>query len=512
MNIRFVLNQLALLSLVLSVVLLGIAAWSALEWWLGAWPQREPTMALAASAAISLGLGGGLWALTRGEATLRRREATLLVALTWLVAPLLLALPFFFWAVFGGAPAGHPFHSFVDCYFEAASGLSTCGATILGDIEALPRALLLWRAMTHWMGGLGIVVLFVAVLPSIGTGTKRLFSTEAALHAEHGQTQPRIRDTARILGLIYFGLTLAEVVALVIAGVDVFSAVCDSFGTIATGGYSVKNTSIAGYASAAVEWIIVFFMVCGGTNFAVHYRLVRGRWREVWRDPELRLYLGVLGVGSALATVALIGQPILRLGGEEHGSATLGQALRYGVFNVVSLGTDTGFATADFDRWPFFAQMPIVAAMFIGGCAGSTAGGIKVIRLLIAGKVLRAESESTYRPQVVRPFRVGGRHLEPDARTAALGYILLFTVTLLATAFLLMAIEPPGSISFRTAATASLACLADAGPGLGAVGPASNYAFFSDPAKLLLCLQMMLGRLEIFTLLVIVTPHFWKYE
>lgn len=485
---------------------------------LGAWvthlaagaQEFEASMALLLSGGVGAILGGAAWRLTPIKAALSRRDAILLVGLTWLIAPLLMALPYVLYAMFEGLPGSHPFHSFVNAYFEAASGLSTCGATILSDIESLPRSLLLWRATTHWLGGLGIVVLFVAVLPALGVETKRLFTTEAALHHEHGAAQPQFRQTARVLLVIYCVLTLVEIVALRITGLDWFQATCETFATLATGGFSVRNSSIAGYQSGWTELVIIVFMVIGGANFAIFYHLVRGRWGAVRRDRELRLYLSLLLIASALVAVMIYGESVAVLGGESRVMG-IGSAIRYATFNVVSLGTDTGFATADFDQWPPLARAIIMLMAFIGGCAGSTAGGIKVMRLLIGSKALSHQQELTYRPHVVRPLRIGRRPIDPPARISALAYILLFAVTLFAGAAVVELIEQ-NQIDFTTAMTASLACLADAGPGLNGVGPASNYAFFSDASKLVLVFIMMLGRLEIFTLLVLVSPAFWRVE
>jgi len=523
-NIRFVIRQLGVLMIVLSLSILAAAAWSGLEYELGETGEAAAAMPLLITVVAGLILALALRWIGRGcNDFLGRREALLLVALSWLGGAALSALPYWLWAtawassflgstdtVVTSAVQTHPFSSFVSCYFEAMSGLTTTGATVLSDIESLPRGLLLWRSLTHWLGGLGIVVLFVAVLPSLGVGGKKLFQVEAPGPTSQG-VRPRIRETARMLWLIYLGLTAAEIVALRVLGMDWFDAVCHTFATLATGGFSTRNASAGAYDSVAIDVTIIFFMVLAGANFGIYYQLIRRRFRSVWKDPELRLYLGILTVASVIVVVSLLNTSIVSTTGDVH-EPSVGQALRYGVFQVVSIQTTTGFCTADFEHWGFVAKAVLIALMFVGASAGSTGGGIKVIRCLIAVKVMLAEVERVFRPNVVRTVKVGRMPVEPEMRLATLVYVLGVLVLFLTGAIILMVLEPSGQITFTTAATASAATLNNVGPGLDLVGALENYGWFSAPSKIVLSILMVLGRLEVYAIFVLFMPRFWRVE
>ena len=384
MNLRFVFRQLGSLLLVLSALLALIALWSALMLALGEKREMYAAEALCIAAVVGAAIGFVMVRVAGTAGQVGRREALLLVALSWLVGAALSALPFYAWAHLAVPDGGaHPFLSPVDAYFEAMSGLTTTGATILPNIAdeghahlALPRSVLLWRSMTHWLGGLGIVVLFVAVLPSLGAGGKRLYKVEAPGPRAEGVT-PNIRETARALWMIYLGLTLAEVVALRAAGLNWFDSVCHTFATLATGGFSNFNSSLAGANSAAVEWIVVVFMLLAGINFGLYFMILRGRWRKVLKDTELRVYLGIMAVAALVVFVSLLNWPIETTAGQTL-EGTAGEAARYGVFQVVSIQTTTGFGTADFDRWPFHraggVDLPDVCGR-VGGVDGWRAEG-----------------------------------------------------------------------------------------------------------------------------------------
>jgi trk system potassium uptake protein TrkH len=519
LNIPFVIRQLGLLMLVLSLSIFAAAARGLIQWWLGAAPQDvAATKALLCAVAVGAALGAGLWlGGRRREAFMGRREALLLVALSWLAGALLAALPFHFWTLLGGPElSGHPFTSFVDCYFEAMSGLTTTGATVLGGHEGhmigdLPESLLLWRAMTQWLGGLGIVVLFVAVLPSLGVGGKRLFQVEASGPKAPG-VRPRIGETARALWMIYLVLTLCEVLALCLAGSSLFDAICHTFATLATGGFSTSDASIGG-ETAARQWIIVVFMIMAGVNFGLYYQVIHGRFRQVWTDPELRLYLGIMLAACVVVVACIASSPIATTGAPDAPfDPSTGDAVRHGVFQVVALHTGTGFCTADFNQWPFAAKAVLLAVMFAGGSAGSTCGGIKVIRILIAFKVMLAEIERVFRPNVVRTVKAGRVAIEPEQKLATLVYLLGIVMLFLIGTVLIMVLESAGNCSFTTAATASAATLNNIGPGLQGVGAIENYGWFSAPSKMVMCVLMALGRLEVYAILVLFVPRFWKGE
>ena len=502
----------------------AIGLWDAFAWFRG--DETAKFVAIAQFGAVGVGLliGGILLRVTRGcDYYLGRREALLRVGVTWLVGAAVAALPYFLWALLSPrAPETHPFHTFADCYFEAMSGLTTTGASVLGtapsDIESLPAGLLLWRATTHWIGGLGIVVLFVAVLPTLGVGGKKMFQFETTGPTKAG-VRPRIRETARILWLIYFGMTLLEILLLKFAGMGWFDAVCHTFATLATGGFSTKNASVAAYDSVGIEVIIIIFMVLAGVNFGLYYQLIRGRVSAVFKDTEFRVYLSIIAVASVILILFLMHEPIIDATGMQT-QASFGQAVRHGVFNAISIQTTTGFATADFDQWPFFPKAVLITLMFIGASAGSTGGGIKVIRIWIMIKVLLAEVERMFRPNVVRPLRVGHTVIDHDLKLATLAYIMGILVLFLIGSMLIMALEVNNEaltrigkpITFGTAATASIATLNNIGPGLELVGPVQNYGFFTSASKIVMSILMALGRIEVYAIFALFVPRFWRRE
>lgn len=511
MSYRLVFGQLGRLLIVLSVTLAALAAWGAVDAWLLDHPRsRMAVLAMLASSGIGLIAGGALWWYTRGPVRMvGRREAMLLVLTSWIVGGLLGALPYRLWATMDPqAPADHVFGRFINCWFESISALTTTGSTVLSDIEALPRELLLWRAVMQWLGGLGIVVLFVAVLPALGVGGKKIFQIEAS-KISTGGTHPRIADTARTLWFAYLALTTAQVLIMRGLGVDLFSAVCDSMSTISTGGFSVRNLSTAGYDSPAVEWVVIVFMTLGGVNFAIYYQLATGQLRRIWRDSELRLYIGLL-VGLSIAVwFTLLGQTLIGLDGAPIDAGPL-QKLRYAVFNLTSLNSTCGVATADFDLWPDLTKLLMYGGTFIGGCAGSTGGGMKVMRLMIILKVIVSEMERAFRPNLVRPASLGTVSIDSEMKTAALGYVTAFALVLLSGTLLLLLSEWQSGAGFQTALTAAMATLCTAGPGLGGAGPTENFAWFNDGSKMILSGLMIIGRLEMFAVFVLLFPRYWR--
>ena len=522
MNHRFVINQVGLLVVVLSGVMLFVAAYEMYVYLGGAVDEATAATALLSSAGIGLVVGGLFWrfARTEGEPRFGRREALLLVAVSWLVGAALAALPFWLWALTAtAAEADHPFRSFVDCYFESMSGLTTTGATVLSDIESLPRGLLLWRALTHWLGGLGIVVLFVAVLPSLGVGGKRLFFVEAAGPKQSGATA-HIRDTARILWTIYLALTVSQVLALRVCGMNWFDSVCHTFATLGTGGFSTMNASIGAYDSAAINYVTIFFMVLAGANFGLFYQMRRSV-SVLWKDTEFIFYISLITIGTLIIAASLMmsGQPIVITDGSVV-QPTVGPAVEHSLFQSVGVLTTTGFATSDFNQWPFAAKAVLVFFMFIGGCAGSTAGGIKVIRVWAVIKIMFMEIERVFAPNVIRPMRIGKSVIDPDIRLSIVvytfGIVALFAIGSLAVmAFESNNLDPVTGLpicDYTTAATASLATLCTIGPGLNAIGAVENYGWMTAPTKILLSLWMALGRLEVFALFVLVVPRFWRAD
>ena len=512
MNYRLIVHQLGLLVLGLSAVLFCIWMWSAVS--LGV--HGSGVFALLWSTGISAVLGcllflcGKSGKSSQGTGSMGRREALLLVSSSWIVGAIVSGLPFLIWGR-TGQNEDHPFNSVVNCFFEAMSGLTTTGATILTDIATVPAPLLFWRAMIQWLGGLGIVVLFVAVLPSLGVGGKKLFRVEAPGPEPEG-VRPHIRETARILWVIYLCLTLIEVVAYKIAGMQWFDASCHALTTLATGGFSTHNASTGAFNSRTIDIITIVFMVLAGANFGLYYAAVKGKLKVIWTDPEFRLYMFLLSAGSLIVIFSLLGsgQPIVTTTGVTE-QATVGEVVTQSVFTVVSQQTTTGFATADFNTWPFVAKSVLLVLMFVGGCAGSTGGGIKVIRIWVAIKVMIGELERAFRPHVVRPLKVGKSAIDHELKLATIAYVLGVLVLFAIGSGTIMLLESGNpDCSVTTAATASIATICTVGPGLAKVGAMENYAWFSDSTKLFLCVLMAIGRLEIFAVLVLFMPRFWR--
>ncbi|MBE0564841.1 MAG: TrkH family potassium uptake protein [Krumholzibacteria bacterium] len=480
MSLRSVAKVLAFLLLVTSAFLVLPALVALL--------YREPDwrqFLLAAAGGAALG-GGGLLVL-RDAPDLRIREGFAVVAGSWLMVGLLGAVPTW---LSGQIPA------FTDAAFESISGFTTTGASILTDIEGRSHATLFWRALTHWLGGMGIVVLAVAILPLLGVGGMQLFRAEVPGPTAERLT-PRIRETAKLLWGVYVLLTALEVAALMLAGMGPFDAVCHSFATMATGGFSNHDASVGGYASPAVEWILIVFMLLAGTNFSLHYLALTGRVRSYGRDEEFRFYLLIIAGVTAALTALLLAEGF-------YGSAQA--TVRHALFQTVSILTTTGFGTADYLAWPPFAHAVLLMLMAVGGCAGSTGGGIKVVRLLILLKTAKLELRRMLHPRAVFTLWFNNRAVAPALQTNVLGFFLLFMVVYATGVLVLTA----GGRDLVTSIGATAATLGNIGPGLGLVGPTGNYATLLDWEKWLLMAFMLIGRLELFTVLVLFLPGAWR--
>jgi trk system potassium uptake protein TrkH len=468
------------------IVLIGVSMSFSLFWSL--YLDEPDAAALAESIAICLASGGILYGVGwRSQAPILRREGMAVVGVGWLLVALFGALPFY---LSGASP------KFVDAYFEAMSGFTTTGSTILTNIEACPKGVLFWRSFIHWLGGMGIVVLFVAILPYLRAGGRQLFRSEVP-----GPTaevlRPRVSETASTLWKIYVSISAVEVLLLFLQGQSFYDALCHTFGTMATGGFSTKNASVGQYESATVDLTIIVFMVLAGTNFGLYFHLFRGDWRVLFRDEEWRFYIGVV-VGSI---VLIVGDLLM------HGIyESVGQAVRYASFQVVAIVTTTGFGTADFNEWPAFSQLILLILMFVGGCAGSTGGGVKVIRMLVLVKSAWLGVERVFRPHVIRALRIGGQPVEEPLQDAIHVYMVLIVSIFLICSLFMAAL----GLDLLTATTSVIATLNNIGPGLAGVGPAANFAFIPDAGKWLLSLCMVLGRLELFSILVLFVPAFWR--
>lgn len=420
------------------------------------------------------------------DRNLSTRDGFLFVSLSWILASLIGALPFYF---SGAIP------SMADAYFETMSGFTTTGATILSDIESLPSSILFWRSMTHWLGGMGIVVLTVAVLPLLGIGGLMLVQAESP-GPTVDKLAPRIKETAKILWYIYIGLTAAQAALLMIAGMNLFDALTHTFGTVATGGFSPKNSSVGYYNSAIVDWITTLFMVLAGINFTLHFRLISGKPRDLLKDSELKSYIFIFFAAMFIIALDIYGKNY----------STMSDSFRFAGFQAASIMTTTGFYTADYEKWPAFSQTVLMVLMFVGGCTGSTGGGIKVLRIITLLKQGLNEMKYLVHPRGIFILKINGQPVKKDMVYAISGFFFLYILLLLATT---MAAASSGA-DFNSSFTASLCTVGNVGPGLGLVGPTKNFGFFPDYVKWFLSFAMLTGRLELYTVLILFTRTFWK--
>lgn len=453
--------------------------------------------AFLVSAGISFILGGSLYWFFKPDREVRIREAMLIVAGTWLALSFVGALPFMLTGVLS---------NYTDAFFETMSGLTTTGATIFGGtthtgqtnpaIEDLPNSLLFWRSLSHWLGGMGIIVLSIAILPLLGIGGMQLFQAESP-GPKSDKLTPRVQQTAKLLWAVYFALTFVEFLLLWIhPSMDWFDAINHAFATMATGGFSTKNASIAGFDSAYVDAIITVFMFLAGVNFALHFKLMTGKGKDIFDNRELRFYALVTFIAIGAITVSLIVQQGMQAA----------DALRYGSFQAVAIITTTGFGTHDYELWPSLAMFVLFMAFFTGGSAGSTAGGPKMIRWLILFRNSFREIKQIVHPKAILPVRIGNYVVDPGVLRAVLSFSVLYMCLFGFIALILSAF----GLDLMTSLGASIATLGNIGPGWGDVGPTENFAFIPGPAKWILSFAMMIGRLELFTVLVIFSYAFWR--
>jgi trk system potassium uptake protein TrkH len=450
----------------------------------GAWP------AFLAAFGITLVLGTVAWLpVRRQHRELRLRDGFLVVVMFWTVLSATGALPF--------ALAEHPRLSITDAFFESISGLTTTGATVIVGLDLLPQSILYYRQQLQWLGGMGIIVLAVAVLPMLGIGGMQLYKAETPGPMKDSKLTPRITETAKALWYIYLGLTVACALGYWIAGMNVFDAIGHAFSTVAIGGFSTHDASMGYFDSTAIYLVGVLFMFLAGINFALHFSVVRQKSLKIfWQDSEFRFYLLLMMLVVLATTIGL------------HVSDThdtFHENFVHGLFQAVSIGTTAGFTTAEWHQWPGFVAILLLFASFVGGCAGSTGGGIKVIRFLLLIKQGMREIARLVHPNAQIPVRVGDKTISPRVVEAVWGFFALYVASFTVMYLLLAAT----GIDLMTAFSAVAASINNLGPGLGEVG--SNYSQLHDPAKWILCFAMLLGRLEIFTLLVLLTPVFWRH-
>lgn len=439
------------------------------------------------SAAICAVVGGLLFAFCKSPKELSLREGFAVVTFGWTVFAVFGALPYL---ISGAIPTP------LDAIFETMSGFTTTGSTILTDIESMPPSLLFWRSLTHWLGGMGIIVLSLAILPMLGVGGMQLFKAEVP-GPTADRLKPRIQDTAKMLWGVYFLLTMVETVMLMLGGMSFFDALCHSFATLATGGFSTKNASIAAYESSYIDTVITFFMILAGINFALHFQVLRGRAKDFFRSEELRVYLGLIFAATLIVM-------IFNWSGNIY--SAFGENLRFSIFQVSSIMTTTGFGTADFELWPVVAQYILVLLMFVGGCAGSTGGGMKVARILLLFKHAQVQVFRLIHPRAIRLVKLGNRPVDKEVLQAILGFFALFIGIFVIGSLLVAA----SGMDLVSAGSAVVACLANIGPGLGSVGPTDHFAHVPAFGKSVLILCMLMGRLELFTVLVLFFPSFWR--
>ncbi|MEE8409407.1 MAG: TrkH family potassium uptake protein [Myxococcota bacterium] len=435
---------------------------------------------------VALGFGfAGRILFRRSAHDVRVREGFAVVTFSWLAMVAVGALPYLLTGVTG---------SLTDAYFETMSGFTTTGATIFPRVEVIPHGVQFWRCMTQWLGGMGIVVLSVALLPMLGAGGYRMLKAETPGGVAFERERPRITDTAKQLWALYLTISAVQVVLLRVSGMTWFDAFCHAFTTMSTGGFSPHTESIAFFDSPMIQWIIIVFMFAAGVNFSLYAMLLRGQPRRVVGNHELRLYVTIM------VACVLVGVFVL------PSDAELEKHIRDVIFQVVSIGTTTGYVTADYDRWGPLMGLMLVALMFVGGCMGSTGGGMKVARLLVFFKALIRELHRPIFPHAVRPIRIADKVIEPKLVANILAFGMIYVATFVAGALVMAAF----GYDIVTAISASAAALGNIGPGLARVGPSQNWAHLPDVVKWVMIALMLLGRLELYSVLILITPWAWR--
>ena len=427
--------------------------------------------------------------LTRkaNQKKLAKREGYIIVSSVWVVFSIFGALPYM---LSGAIP------SFANAFFETISGFTTTGSSILNNIEELPHGILFWRSLTQWLGGMGIIVMFLAILPLLGIGGRELFVAEVPGPVPD-KLHPRIKNTARKLWGLYLMFTLAETLLLSLGGMSIFDSICHSFTTMATGGYSTKQASIGHYDSAYIHYIIILFMFIAGTNFTLSYAMISKKFSKVYKDEEFKFY-GILTL--AISVIIAIGLIISNYGNVE-------QSFRDSLFQVVSIITTTGFATSDYLLWPPILGLLIYMMMFVGGSAGSTGGGVKIVRVVIFLKNSFLEFKRLIHPNAIIPVRYNNNVVDPKIIANILAFIGVYVIIFLFSITIMSIWIPDFETSFSAVATT----LGNIGPGFGKVGPMENFSSLADGAKYFLSFLMLVGRLELFTVLILFTPTFWKH-
>ena len=446
------------------------------------------TQSLFLAMAITCFLGIILFVFTRNqkEKQLSHRDGIAIVTLGWMMAGLVGALPYLFAGVIP---------DFTNAYFESISGFTTTGASIITDIESLPEGILLWRSLTQWLGGMGIIVLSIAILPFLGIGGMQLYKAEIPSPVVD-KLKPRISETARILWKIYLLITLLQVALLLGGGMSLFDAVCHAFCTMPTGGFSTQNASIAQYNNAYYDFVIVIFMLLAGINFSLHYRLLKGDLKIFGKDSECRVFLIMVGAFILLVTLDIYGDVY----------KSLFQAFRFAAFQVSSIITTTGFVSADYEKWPHFSQLILLVCMFLGAMAGSTGGGIKIVRIILMVKHGYQQIFRIIHPHAVTTVKLNGQAVSTDVLGSIWGFFFLYMGLFVVASMVMAGL----GLDFITSISSVAASIGNIGPGFGLVGPIRNYLEIPMAGKWVLISCMLLGRLEIYTVIVLLVPEFWR--
>lgn len=480
MNIRLVINFLGK-----ALVFLGLFKIFPLLW--AVFDQGPDRMAFIYSIVITLISGLIITIAVPQKGEIRYREGFAIVTLGWLLVSLYGCLPYLLSGVCS---------SFPDAFFETVSGFTTTGASIFTNVERLPRGILFWRSLTNWLGGMGIIVFLVALLSHLGVGANRIFRAEVPGPVA-SKIMPRISETARILWFTYLVMTVLETVFLLILGMPLFDSLCHTFATLATGGFSIKNASIGYYEQASIQWVIIVFMFLSGVNYMLYYQALRGRSiNAFWRNEEFRFYLAVV-----------VGAIVLIVFSTSSLFSSMEELVRTSAFQVIAIITTTGYTTSDFSLWPYTAQAILVILMFFGGCSGSTSGSVKVGRILILMKQSVLEIRKMIHLRAVFSLKIGGKKISNDLVSNVAQFFFLYIAIFAVSGIVMTAM----GLDLKSAFTSVAATFGNVGPGLGVVGPASNYSMVTSQGKLFLSFLMLLGRLEIYTVLVMITPRFWKY-
>ncbi|MFA8433122.1 MAG: TrkH family potassium uptake protein [Marinifilaceae bacterium] len=473
---------------ILGKLLVGESAFLFLSYIVSLLYGENDSMAFLASAFIALSVGGLSYLSSKGvKKDMGKREGYVIVSLVWVVFSIFGCLPYLF---SGAIP------SVTDAFFETMSGFTTTGSSILNNIEELPHGILFWRSLTQWLGGMGIIVMFLAILPTLGIGGRELFAAEVPGPSPDKLT-PRIKETARNLWGLYALFTVIETVLLMFGGMDLYDAINHSLTTMATGGYSTKQASVAFYTSPYIQYVIILFMFIAGTNFTLSYATITGRFDKIRQDEEFRFYGWVVLIFTALITVGLVAST--NLGVE--------QAFRDALFQVISIITTTGFVTADYLQWTPFLGILIFVLMFFGGSAGSTGGGVKIVRILLLFKNSFYELKRLVHPNAVIPVRYNGKVVHHKTVTNILAFFVFYMLIFAFSVIIVSVWEP----NMDSALSAVATTLGNIGPGFGSVGPMDNFAAQPIFAKWFLSFLMLLGRLELFTVLILFSPSFWKH-